>query len=165
MNKSLKLARGGIYTAIGFLCIYLSSVIPVNKFYLMGIAACIIPISVITTGLKNSYIVYISTSLLSLIVLGLRGSVFSYIAFFGIYGFIKYYIEKLKNFYLEIALKLVFFNISLYLIFLLFKSFIAMPTTKFPMPVIIIICEFVFLIFDYALSVFITYFSTRYLKK
>lgn len=165
MNKSLKLARGGIYTAIGFLCIYLSSVVPVNKFYLMGIAACIIPISVITTGLKNSYIVYISTSILSLIVLGFRGSVFSYIAFFGIYGFIKYYIEKLRNLYIEIPLKLVFFNISLYLIFLLFKSFIAIPTTKLPIPLLIIISEFIFLIFDYALSVFITHFSNRFLNK
>ncbi|NFF04104.1 hypothetical protein EXN41_01715 [Clostridium botulinum] len=112
--KSSNIAKGGIFTAISFLLIYLSTILPVNKLSLLATASAIIPIAIISTNAKNGFFVYLSTSILCSIVVGIsRISVVFYIIFFGLYGIIKYYIERLNKLYIEIILKFTFFNIWL----------------------------------------------------
>ena len=120
MNKASNIAKGGLFTALTILFLYLSSIVPLNRFYLLGLAACIIPLSIITTNVKNSILVYVASGLLSLLF-GFRGSAIAYIIFFGLYGFIKYYVEKLRITLLEFVLKLAFFNTrSCYLYYVLY---------------------------------------------
>ncbi|NFN75219.1 hypothetical protein FDC39_20030, partial [Clostridium sporogenes] len=112
--KSSNIAKGGIFTAISFLLIYLSTILPVNKLSLLATASAIIPIAIISTNVKNGFLVYLSTSILCSIVVGIsRSSVIFYIIFFGLYGIIKYYIENFNKLYIEIILKFLFFNICL----------------------------------------------------
>lgn len=165
MVNTSHITKGGIYTALTLTCIYLSTILPTSKLSILGITACIIPLSVITTGIKNSLMVYLASSLLSLILIGFRGSVFGYILLFGIFGFVKYYTEIIKNIVVEIILKLLFFNASLFAIFMLYKVFlIAIPPIKFSLPLIILALQIVFLICDYAITLFIDYFSTGFSK-
>ena len=165
MKKVNNLAKGGIYTALSVICIYLSTIIPTNKLFLLGAASCIIPLSILTTNLRNSLIVYGASSLLS-IVLGLRGAALSYLLFFGSYGFIKYYVERIRKLPMEIALKLAFFNSCLYAIFKLYKMlFIGMLKINIPMYYTVIMLQVIFLIYDYGITVFISYVNTRIIKK
>lgn len=165
MGASRFIARGGILTAIGVLLLYLSTISPTSKVYILGAASCLIPISVLLTNIRNSFIVYIATSLISFLMLGFKGSVIAYIIFFGLYGFIKYYIERLRNIPLEIILKLIYFNISIGILFSLYKFFFA-DLLKINLPIyeVVIMLQFVFIIFDYALTLFIDYIS-KYLVK
>jgi len=165
MNNSKYVARGGLYTALGVLFIYLSSVTPTSKLYILGIASCIIPLSIMTTKIQNSFFVYIATSLLSLLILGVRSNVLAYILFFGLYGFAKFYIERLRNIPIEIFLKLFFFNISIGITYLLYNIFFTgLYTVNIPVYAFILIRQVIFLVFDYALTVFINYISRRFLK-
>lgn len=166
MRASKSIARGGILTALGVMLLYISTISPTSKVYILGIASCLIPLSVLLTNIKNSFLVYISTSILSFLILGFKGSVIAYIIFFGLYGFIKYYIEKLKNIPIEIFLKLLFFNISIGIIFYFYKLFFTgLLKINLPFYQVIIMLQFIFIIFDYALTLFIAYvnkLTTRY---
>lgn len=84
MSKALNMAKGGLFTALTIIFLYISSIVPLNRFYLLGLASCIIPLAIISTNVKNSVLVYVSSSLLSLL-LGLRGSAIAYIVFWVIW--------------------------------------------------------------------------------
>lgn len=165
MNKTSNIARGGLFTALGVIFIYLSIISPTSKLYLLGVASCIIPLSILTTSLKNSFFIYLSTGLLSLLLIGPKGNVIAYIVFFGLYGFVKYYIENLRKMPIEIILKLIFFNFSIGILYMLAKVFfIGIIKTNISIYMILVMLQFVFLIFDYVLTMFIAY-GQKHFKK
>jgi hypothetical protein len=157
MSKASNMAKGGLYTALTILFLYISSIIPINRFYLLGLASCIIPLTILSSTVKNAILVYVSSGFLSLF-LGFRGSAIAYIVFFGSYGFIKYYVEKLRKAPLEFILKLSFFNICLGSIYFLYKLFsLGLPKMNLPIYSLVIVAQLAFIIYDYALTIFISY--------
>ena len=157
MSKASNMAKGGIFTALTILFLYISSIVPINRFYLLGLASCIIPLSIIWTNVRNSVLVYVSSSLLSLLF-GFRGSALAYIIFFGLYGFIKYYVEKLRKAPLEFVFKFIFFNSCLYLLYYLYRLFsFGLPKMNIPIYYVVMVLQLVFIIYDYALTMFISY--------
>ncbi|CBZ02006.1 hypothetical protein FDB72_09490 [Clostridium botulinum] len=164
--KSSNIAKGGIFTAISFLLIYLSTILPVNKLSLLATASAIIPIAIISTNAKNGFFVYLSTSILCSIVVGIsRISVVFYIIFFGLYGIIKYYIERLNKLYIEIILKFTFFNICLIILLYIYKLFFQGITiiNKY-MYIYFIVAQIAFIVFDYVLTLFIFYINKHFIK-
>ena len=79
MKNVSNITRGGILTALSVIALYISSLLPTNKIAVLVILALIIPISIIWTNIKTALIIYISTSILGVLLIGLRGSVISYI--------------------------------------------------------------------------------------
>lgn len=165
-NKSSFMARGGIYIALSIIILYSTTFFPFNTILLMGIASAIIPLTIITTDLKTSVIVYVAVSLLSYFLLPLKSVWLCYLMFFGIFGFIKYYIEGFNLMKLEIFLKLLFFNIVMFLYYYIYKLLFAPETTLPPkFALIIIVYQFLFLIYDYSLTIFITYVDNNFINK
>ena len=165
-SKSKAVAYGGLFTALSIVFIYLTNILPYNKLAMLFIASLIILIGVITIGAKYSLFVYISTSILSLFLIGIRGVTLSYILFFGPYGLIKNLIENLKKPVLEIIIKLLYFNASLFLYYKLYNIFI--PTTlDIPISIVglLLLLQIVFVAYDYLLSLFIYKFRNRKYKK
>jgi hypothetical protein len=156
-KNTTNVSRGGLFTALSVIFIYISTLLPINKLYFLAIASCIIPISIIKTSVKNTVVVYLATSIISLLICGPKASVILYGIFFGVYGIIKYYIEKLRNFITEVILKLLFFNIVLSVLLYLYKLMF-MGTFKISISIYIFIsgAEVVFLIYDYILTIFIS---------
>ena len=166
VNKSSYIAKGGLFTAVGVILVYLSTIIPVNKLFLLVIASCIIPLCVIDSGLKSALTVYVSTSLLSLLIGGIKSSVILYIIFFGLYGIVKYYIEKLRKLCIELLLKLVFFNSCIVFMYLTYRLFVTnLFKFKIPFYWILILMQIVFILYDYAVTLFINYVYNRFHKK
>lgn len=166
--KTSYLARGGILTAIGLIFIYLSSLAPTNKLFLLAMASSLIPIVIISCNIKIGIITYISTSLLSLFIIGIKGSVYLYIVFFGIYGIIKLYVEKLRKMPIELILKFSFFNFSLLISFFIYKNFfpgIDLNKLPIPMPILILASQIVFFLYDYALTLFIYEIRKKFFQK
>lgn len=164
MNKTSSLAKGGMYTALSLIMIYFANILPTSKLTFLAIAASIIPLSILTTDIKNSVAVFAATSILSFL-LGLRGAAITYALFFGLYGFVKYFIEKLRKLPLELAMKLIFFNISFFSIYFIYKAmFLDIPVVKLPIYLIIIVLEIAFIAYDYVMSIIITYINNRFVK-
>lgn len=164
--KSSQIAKGGIFAALSLILLYLSSITPTNRLSILVVASFIIPLSIMVTGVKNTVVVYGSISLLSLFIIPSRLISMSYILIFGSYGFVKYYVEKLRNIPIEIILKLLYFNITSSIILLIYKMlFLKIPNLNINIYLLLIIVEIVFVIYDYELTVFIAYANKSLLKK
>lgn len=158
--KTKNLTIGGISIALSLVILYLSTIISINTIAILTVASSIIPITIIKSDIKTSILVYIITSILSFFFLPINYSLL-YILLFGIYGIAKYFIEKLNKLPLEIVLKLVFFNIMLGIGYLLMDSLLNMINLKLSLWILLIIAQFAFLIYDYALTVIISFYLQR----
>lgn len=164
-TKTSQVVKGGMFTALSIMFLYLAAVLPSNKLFFAGAASTIIPISILTIRISYSFLVYAAVSILGLFLPGPKFVVISYIVFFGLYGFIKYYIERLRKLPIEIILKMIFFNISLICAILVYKSlFIYIPEFNTPVKLIYAAIQPVFLIYDYALTLFIAFAEKKFLK-
>ncbi len=164
MSRTLKIARGGLYAALTVLLLYITNILPTSKLTLLTAASAIIPYSILTTGVRNSFIVYGASSVLSLII-GLRGAAVAYIMFFGLYGFVKYYVEAMNKIPYEILIKLVYYNISLFVIYNVYTGlFTSSLDAQLPIYVLIAGAQAVFFIYDYALTILINYMRKRFIK-
>jgi hypothetical protein len=164
--KSNNIAKGGIFAALSLILLYISSVIPTNRLSILSIASCIVPLSIMLTGIKNTIVVYSAVSLLSLFIIPSKLISMAYILIFGSYGFVKYYIEKLRNMPLEIVLKLLYFNITFSIIVFIYKLvLLKIPSININIYLLIIIIEIAFVVYDYALTAFISYAKKNLLKK
>lgn len=162
LSKAKIISLSGFFVALIVIMVYISSVIIGSKLFLLGCASAIIPLAVITIGRKNAFLVYISSSILLLLLIPKKGAFIAYITFFGLYGLIKYYVERLKNLPIEIFLKLIFFNLCLGLYYFLFKMVIGFtPKINIPYSYAIIMLQFVLLLYDYGLTLLINYFNKR----
>ncbi|WP_102398890.1 hypothetical protein [Haloimpatiens massiliensis] len=168
MSKASYAAKGGLFAALSILLIYLSTIIYTNRLFFLGAASLIIPLCILMLDIKYALLVYLVSSIVSLWLLGPRGTVVAYTLFFGIYGIIKFYIEKLRNMPLEIVLKLLTFNIFLIAVYTLFKFIfmesIASNYLKYKY-IIFFVSQFVFLFYDYILTIFISYSNNRFIRK
>lgn len=158
--KSKYIAENGITVALILVVLYSASILPISTLSILTVASCLIPISIIRTSIRNTILVYISSSIASFFLVPTNIALY-YTLFFGIYGIIKYFSEKLKNIALELILKLISFNVLLIVIYFVTLTLLGLPTIKYPLYLMWIISEFVFLIYDYALTLIISFYLNR----
>ena len=161
--KSKYIAESGLLVSLTLVILYATSIIPISKLSILTVASCLIPISIIRTSIKNTILVYVASSVLSFFLVPTNIALY-YTLFFGVYGIIKYLIEKAKNNPIELFLKLISFNILLGIIYLITKSFLIISTSNFPLWIIWLAAQIVFLIYDYALTLVISFFLKRFHK-
>lgn len=164
--KTKDLTKASLLTAVSVILVYLSSVIPYNKLAILTVASLAVPIDMIVSNLKAAALVYTAVSILSFIILGFQTSSILYFIFFGLYGLIKFLIERKRNLKIEIPLKLIFFNISALVIYSILKfvlniNVLSMFSSTVPIVIIIAASEVGFLIYDYALTILIFFLSKR----
>ncbi len=160
--KTKKIALNGILGALAVICLVLAVVLPTNKISLYALSSFFVTISIIESGVKAAWIFYVATSLLGLILLPNKLGILPYALFFGLYGIVKYYIEKLDKIMIEFAIKLVYFNICLGLLVLLASEIFGYSVAvKLPWFLAIIAVEVIFLLYDIVYSLFINYYKAR----
>jgi len=138
----------------------LNTILPISTISILTVTSAIIPIAIIKTSVRNSILIYISSSLLGLLLLP-KDIVILYIMFFGIYGLIKFFNKKLNNLYFEIPLKIIFSSLVLLVYYFVFNSFINLSNIDLPLYLIFIGANIAFLIYDYALTMLISYYIEK----
>lgn len=165
MNKASNIAKGGLFTGLSVIFIYLSSIMPTNKLALLAAASFIIPISILTIGIKMTFVEYLAVSILGLFLIPSKGIALAYILFFGLYGFVKLYTEKIRKAPLEVILKLLFFNIvvviSAFLYTQLFAEIINIDKFKNFLIPSILLAQVTFIAYDYLVTLLIQYYSKK----
>lgn len=162
--KAKDLALGGILTSLTIIVLFINILIPINTFAILTISSCFVPIAIIRSNVRVGIFVYIASSIIGFFLVPLDIMI-PFILYFGIYGLVKFYIEKLRNMPLEILLKLSFSNIMLILGYILFTKFIAPINLNIPIWILIILAQIAFLIFDYALTLIITFYISKFHNK
>jgi len=158
--KAKEITLSGILTGLTIVILYLNLLLPISTISILTLASLLVPIALIRGSMKSAILVYVSSSIIGLFILPLN-IIILYILFFGIYGIVKFYIEKINKLPLEIFIKIIFFNIILFLSFFVFKTFIPIEITKLPIGIFLIIAEIVFLLYDYALTLLISFYLQR----
>ncbi len=158
---SKKIAYGGILLGLNIILLLLSSIIPINTIFFMGLSSLPIAIVIMQYGTKTGAIFYMASIILSFIVLQNKAQWIMYVFTFGIYGLIKYLIEKGRAIFIEIILKLGFANLTIIILYSILKYMVVIPINLFT----IISFQIAFIIYDYVYSLFIDYYEEHLKKK
>lgn len=161
---SKKVAYGGILLALNIILLLLVNIIPINTLFLLGLASLPISIVIMEYGPKSGIIFYIGSVLLSFIIMVNKAQWILYIFTFGIYGLVKYIIEKDRILIQEYMLKLLAANILIIFAYTILKEFIYIPVNIFT----VIAFEITFIIYDFVYSQFIDFYGEklrRFVKK
>ena len=97
---------------------------------------------------------------ISFMILANKSQWILYIFTFGIYGLVKYIIEKDRSIFIEYILKLISANILIGITYFILKFFIYIPVNI----ITISIFEIAFIIYDYVYSIFIDYYNDKLRK-
>lgn len=154
---SRRIAYGGVLLALNIILLMLTNIIPINTLFLMGLASLPISIVIMEWGSKMGAVFYIGSVILSFIVMGNKAQYILYIFTFGIYGLVKYVIERYESIYVEYMLKLLFANMVAIILCYLLNAFVLVPINL----ILIIIFQIVFIIYDYMYSCFIDYYNDK----
>lgn len=150
--KSKEIAYLGVLLGLNQLFIIFSSVIETNTIILMSGAALIIGVVIVEFSLKNGIVFYVASCLLGYVVTFNKIEIFTYIIFFGTYSIVKHLIEtKIINILIQYILKFIYFNIVLLILYFVINLFITLSMSWW----MVAAGEALFLIYDYAFTIFI----------
>ena len=154
---SKKITYSGILLGLNIVLLLISNLISINTMFFMGLASLIISVIVMEYGVNTGVVFYIASIILSFIVMPNKSQWLLYILTFGIYGLVKYFIEKGRPIYTEIILKLIFANLVAVILYLILKNIVIIPINI----ITIIVYQVAFLVYDYVYSLFIEYYNEK----
>lgn len=162
VSTGRKVALGGILGALCILFLYLAVYLPTSRLFLYCVSSLFCSVMMVESGQKWAWTFYGATSILAFIIIPDKVGIAPYLAFFGYYGIIKYYIEGTKSRVLQLALKGGFFLIALILGFILVQElFMVEILSIVPLWAAAIGAVAIFYIYDYVYTQFITYYEKR----
>ncbi|OHW62339.1 hypothetical protein EUAN_14100 [Andreesenia angusta] len=161
-RKTRDISRGAMITVLSVVVLYLSTVLVTTKLSLLAASSVLVAIAVVETDLKVGALVYAASSALGFALVPDKLFVLSYIFFFGVYPLAKYAIERLNRFELEWLIKAIVFNVLAFLGYSVGKLFLS-EQLKLPLSIwiVVMVSEILFVVYDYAMSLAISYYIER----
>ncbi len=145
-----------VLSALSVVLLYLGSFVEVLDLSVALIASLAVVVLVIERGGIYPWMTCLVTSVLSLLLLPNKTPAIVYACFMGFYPILKEKIEKLRWRAVRIVLKLVTFNASVLLMWLVAQILVGELTLGAPVWIMWGLLNGVFIFYDYALSVLIT---------
>ena len=176
MRKSAKTALGGIVSALSLVLMLLSSLIPNLTFVLPALAGVVLMIMVIEIGRKWAFTSYIVISLLSIFILPDKETAMMFVGFFGYYPVLKSLIESKLHKAVGFLLKFLIFNSAVVFVYLIVIFVFRIPVDlsfdidgfewleKYAIPVLAVMANITFLLYDFLLSRYVVLYMTRLRK-
>ena len=153
-------------SALGVILLYVGSVIQVADLSMAVLASLLCVFAVIEYGKTAPWLVFGVTSVLSLVLLPQKTPAVVYTLFFGFYPILKERFEKFDRIRCIVFKELVF-NAALIVILVAMK-FLFLEFTDIPFMlylIAIVLCEAVFLVYDFALTRLISLYVYKLRKR
>ncbi len=161
-GKTKKIALNGILGAVAVICLLLAVLMPTGRISFYALSSFFVAVSIIESGARAGWLFYVATSLLALIIVPDKLGIVPYAIFFGLYGIIKFYIEKLDRIVLEYILKFAFFNVCMGIAIWAVRDLLGFAvSSKLPWWLLIIALEIVFFVYDYVYTLFVGYYRDK----
>ena len=162
-TDTVKLAISALCTALTVASLVGASLIPGTEMTFYAIAGLFSGVVIMENGLKGGVLVYVGVLILSFILVPNKLAILPYGLFFGLYGFVKYFTEKIRTAWAQIAIKIVFFGIIAALSLKFFKGLFlgSIELPKMPMAIIIIGGVIMFLLYDYIFTLAVNIYRKR----
>jgi hypothetical protein len=166
MKKTNHITRAAVLAAVNIVLLLSGQLIRTNTLSFLALASFVTAAAVIYIDMKHAFYMYIVTSATAFIFIPDKAIAILYTSFFGIYGLVKLFIERLNNSYLEFGLKSGFFVSIFYINYLLIGDLLIdfdslFERFGFPEYVFVIMFILVFNIYDFVYSAVIRFIYKR----
>lgn len=166
-KNSTKTAIGGIIAALSIVSLMLTAVIPTLTYALPAFAGILLILVVIEVDKKWAMGVYVVVGILSMLLVADKEAAIMYVMFFGYYSILKAVLENKLNKVICWIVKFAVFNVAVILAFLIVTYIFKIPFDemsglgKWSAWILLLIGNFVFLIYDILLTRLISLYMIR----
>lgn len=166
-NQTGRIAFCGLITALSVVVMLLSGVIPVMTLALPAIAGCFLISVVVEIDTKWASMVYAAASILSLLLAGDKEAALFYILFFGYYPILLALLGRIRKPLLCWGAKLVSFNAAVFIEAVISIYVLDIPLEpvaflgQFTIPVLWILLNIVFVLYDRSMNGLIVMYVRR----
>ena len=161
-KKTRAMTLSALFAAFCTITLYIASVWPTGRFGLVAFSSLFAAAAVIEAGLGSGVSVYIISSALGMLLLPDKAAPLLYLLFFGYYPVVKSLIEKLNGMVLQWVLKLLVFNASFTIIWVLLRTLIFDFGDNMPSVALFYLAgNVIFILFDYGFTKVIWFYINR----
>ncbi|MCQ2490652.1 MAG: hypothetical protein MJ079_03575 [Ruminococcus sp.] len=172
-DKSYRVALGGIVSALCLVTMFLAGIITPLYIVLPLIAGMLLLLIVEEVSISWSMLTYISVSLLSLFITADKEAALLFIMLFGHYPMLRFYLQRIKVKALRLMLKLAVFNacalgffyVTVYIFGIRQMIEDMNDFGKYGGIVLLVLCNFIFLLYDFNLDVVYNVYIKRIMPK
>lgn len=159
-----KIALGGICLALTVAFMFGASIVPGVELTLYAISSVFIAVMIIETGVKGGIGLYAAAVLLGLLIVPNKLGILPYACLFGLYGVVKYYIEKIKNPVGQMILKVIFFGAEVTAVLMAFQGLLLgnIEIPDLPIAVLVIAGTLFLLLYDVLYTLLIRIYRERF---
>lgn len=157
-TSATKVAFCGVISAVSFVLLCISAVVPVLSYSLPAMSGILLIIVALSLGQSAAWTIYVSVSILSLLFVPNKECAVMFVAFFGYYPVLKIKLEQLHLRPMVWASKLLTFNVSAVLAQLVVIKVLGVPLEemeslgKWAIPLLLLLANVLFLLYDVLLS-------------
>ena len=169
MKNSKFIAYTGVATALSVVMLFLGSIFWVLGYTMPLVASLVMIILLDSISQKSALLTFISTSIISFILLNDKECVLLYILFFGYYPLIRDKINDIKPKFLSYLLKFITFNAAMVLTQVLCVYVFGIPFDdmlgKWGIVVFVLCLNLVFVVFDKLYTLLLRLYRIKLKKK
>lgn len=157
------IAISGVLLAFNILFLYAASIVPGVELTLYLATSLLVAAVIIEIGPAAGWLFYLLSVIVCILVIPNKTALFPYVMFFGVYGILKFHIEKINRQVVEIILKLITFAATCGIGVLLFRELFLGNVTLPNLPgfVLWILAALFFLLYDYIFTMAIGLYQGR----
>ena len=162
-SKTMKIALGGICLALTVIFLFGGSIVPGIELTLFAISSLFTAVMILETGVKGGVLLYAGAVLLGFAIIPNKLAMIPYAFFFGYYGIVKYYIEKLPGRWIQLALKTGLFAVLLSIGLIGFKKLLlgSIHLPDYPVWLLILAGIAFLLLYDFVYTFLIGFYLRR----
>lgn len=169
MKNSKVIAYSGVATALSVVMLFLGSIFWVLGYTMPLVASLVMIILLDSISQKSALLTFVSTSVISFILLNDKECVLLYVLFFGYYPLIKDKINDIQPKFLSYLLKFVTFNAAMVLTQILCVYVFGIPFDdmlgKWGIVVFVLCLNLVFVVFDKLYTLLLRLYRIKLKKK
>lgn len=169
MKNSKVIAYSGVATALSVVMLFLGSIFWVLGYTMPLVASLVMIILLDSISQKSALLTFVSTSIISFILLNDKECVLLYVLFFGYYPLIRDKINEIKPKFLSYLLKFITFNAAMVLTQVLCVYVFGIPFDdmlgKWGIVVFVLCLNLVFVVFDKLYTLLLKLYRIKLKKK
>lgn len=162
-----KVVFPAIFGALALVFLYAAAASPTGSWGITAVAGLMPVAVVLAVGVSAGFLCWAGVTILAFLLLPDKLIALLFGALFGLYPIVKGLIERLRRLPLEYLLKLIFFNVSLTVIYHAMRSAVlaSLPAALSSLWVMYLAGNVIFLAYDYGMTKLIAFYMARIHKR
>lgn len=161
MLLSRRISFLSILTVLCVLCMLIASFLRTNTIFFTLFSSVFVMLGVYEHKISGGLLVYAAASLLGFFLVPDKSVVLFFAAFFGFYPVLKALIERLGKLIFEWIIKIFSGSVAFFAVYYLFINLFSSVEISLPVFLIYILATIVFVVYDLALSFFLSFYLKR----